>query len=130
MVIGYMSWGFKWDAVNPLVESRVNAPGRLGCLTNPRFSVSLSMHNSDLIFSFFITPFLLRLRMTCMVTLPLHNHTLNGNTKWQVIWTYHKCFSKPRAHAFSCRCQFLVLILSHNVLSLNTMKSMGHQTST
>ena len=42
---------------------------------------------------------------TCKCRSPnwLINYMLNGNTKCQVMWTYHKFFSKPRAHAFSCQ---------------------------
>ena len=59
----------------------------------------------------------------------------NGNTKWQVMWTYHEFLSKPHAHASSsqpkrCWSQInQVLILSHNVLSYNAMKSVSYQTS-
>ena len=43
------------------------------------------------------------LRKTCMVTSSPHHHTLNGNTKWLVMWTYHNFFSKHHVHAFSCQ---------------------------
>ena len=32
------------------------------------------------------------MQKTCMMTLPPHHCTLNGNKKWQVIRTYHKFF--------------------------------------
>ena len=73
------SWGFIWGAVTPLVESRGNALESFGYFTHPMFSDSL--------------------RKTRMVTSSPHNHILNGNTKWQVIWTYHNFFSMPHAHA-------------------------------
>ena len=58
-----------------------------------------------------------------MVTSSPQHHALNGNSKWQVMWTYHKFFSKPHAHTSSCRpnaaeVKLKVLLLSDNVLSL------------
>ena len=40
---------------------------------------------------------------TCKCRSPtwLINYMLNGNAKCQVMWTYHKYFSKPCVHVFS-----------------------------
>ena len=73
------------------------------------------------------------LSKTCMVTSSPHKYSLNGNTKWQVMWTYRNFFSKSHVHAIFCWPKRWwsqinrVLILSHDALSLNAMKSVGYQ---
>ena len=79
---------------------RDKVPGSSDYFSNSRFSNSLSMHHL-VTWSF---PFL-------GLFLPVqdlygdfvsHHHTLNGNTKWQFMWTYKFCY-KPHAHVFACQ---------------------------
>ena len=118
---------------HPMWGPRGNAPGSLGYFTNPRFSNGLSIIIWWPNLFFFLVYFCLR--KTCMMNSSPPNQSLNVNSKWHVMWTYHNFFSKPQAHAFFCGPKHCwsqineVLILSHNALSLNGMKFVGHQTS-
>ena len=100
-ILAPCSWGFIWGAVNPPSPLVILPLEALAIWPIADFQIAfpciIRWPNIFLFQNSFC------LRKTCMVTSSPHNHTLNGNTKWQALWTYHNFFSKPHAHAISCR---------------------------
>ena len=101
---GYCNWwGLVWGAVSSLVAWGAGAMPLEALATSLisafqiAFPCTIRWPN---LFQFYVS---FCLCDTCMVTLPPQHHVLNGNTKWQVMWPYHKFCSKPHVHAFSCQ---------------------------